>query len=188
MYEGLLIMDLLKKSAEIYTDYVDYDYTFTVDCGFSITVAFRARYFYHLVGLQYLTDIAQLDKTRQNNSAAGIYKKILNGRITHDLIRKSEFYNMIDERLSHFIDLGDVICSKLIVDFDYTKLPKTDLLSKYLLYRQYENGYAILGLRYDWQNDIYVPETFIFEHSDYYIKEQTTYNVIGIDSVHYRKS
>ena len=113
-------MDLLKKSAEIYTDYVDYDYTFTVDCGFSITVAFRARYFYHLVGLQYLTDIAQLDKTRQNNSAAGIYKKILNGRITHDLIRKSEFYNMIDERLSHFIDLGDVICSKLIVDFDYT--------------------------------------------------------------------
>lgn len=72
------------------------------------------------------------------------------------------------------------------VDYDYTKLPKTDLLSKYLLYKQYENGYAILGLRYDWKYDIYIPETFIFEHSDYYIKDQVSYDVIAVEMKHYR--
>ncbi len=51
-------MDILKKSAEIYADYVDCDYTFKLDCDIEITVAFRASNFYHLIGLQYLTDIA----------------------------------------------------------------------------------------------------------------------------------
>ena len=180
-------MDTLKKSAEIYSDYIDYDYTFELDCDIDVTVAFRASNFYHLIGLHYLTDIAQLDRTRVNNSNTSIYKKILNGRISQDLIAKSDFYHMISERISQFSNLGDIISSKFIVDFDYTKLPKTDLLSKYLLYKQYENGYAILGLRYDWKNNIYVPETFIFEHTDYYIKDQVSYNVVDVKINHYRK-
>ena len=60
-------------------------------------------------------------------------------------------------------------------------------MSKYLLYRQYKTGYAILGLKYDLHNDVYIPETFIFNHSDYYIKEQVSYNVINVSSKHYRK-
>lgn len=181
-------MDLLKKSADIYKDYVDCDYTFTLDCNITLTVAFRARNFYHLVGLQYLTDIAQLDKTRPNNSAFSIYKKILNSNITLELIQKSTFYNRIEGRLSHFSDLGEVISSKIIIDFDYTKVPRTELLSKYLLYKEYESGYAILGLRYDVSNDIYIPETFVFEPSDYYIKNQTAYNIVNIKSKHYTKT
>lgn len=187
-YEGKEYMDILKKSAEVYRQYVDYNYTFLLDCELSITVAFRAAYFHHLVGLQYLTDIAQVDKTRPNNSATGIYKKILNGKITHELIQKSAFYEKIEERIAYFVELGEVISSKFIIDFDYTKVPKTELMSKYLLYKQYENGYAILGLKYDSINDVYIPETFIFNHSDYYIKEQISYDVINVSSKHYRKT
>ena len=118
-------MDILKRSAEVYKQYVDYDYTFTLDCQLSITVAFRAAYFHHLAGLQYLTDIAQVDKTRPNNSASGIYKKILNGKITHQIIQKSAFYEKIAERLTYFVEMDKVTSSKFIIDFDYTKVPKT---------------------------------------------------------------
>ena len=59
----------LKKSAEIYSKYVDYNYTFILDCGISINAMFKADNFYHLTGLHYLTDIVQLDKRLNNNSA-----------------------------------------------------------------------------------------------------------------------
>lgn len=137
--------------------------------------------------MQYLTDIVQVDKTLPNNSASNIYRKILKDKITQDFIRKSTFYDKIDERISHFVDLGNVISSEFIVDFDYTKVPKTDLMSKYLLYRKYENGYSILGLKYNAIKNLYVPETFIFEHTDYYIKNQTSYKVIDVKFEHYRK-
>ncbi len=58
-------MNLLKKSADVYKNYVDFDYTFTLDCDISLTVAFRARNFYHLVGLQYLTVLRSLIKPVQ---------------------------------------------------------------------------------------------------------------------------
>ncbi|MEE1013411.1 MAG: PBECR4 domain-containing protein [Clostridia bacterium] len=180
-------MDLLKKNAELYANYNGYDYTFTLDCQMSVTVAFRAGHFHHLVGLHYLKDIAQVDKSRLNQSAASIYNKILKGKITQDFIQKSTFYSKIEERMLHFADFDEILSSKFIVDFDYTKVPKTELLSQYLLYKQYETGYAILGLKYDARNDIYIPETFLFEHSDYYIKDQISYAVIEVTAKHYKE-
>ena len=179
-------MDLLRKCAEVYSGYSGFDYVFTLDCNLSVTVAFRAGHFHHLAGLHYLTDIAQVDKTRFNNSTVDIYKKILKRKITQNLIEKSKFYSKIEERLFHLADLGNVISSKFIIDFDSTKVPKTELMSKYLLYRQYENGYAILGLKYDIKNNVYIPETFIFSHSDYYIKDQAVYNVIDVQAKYYK--
>ena len=179
-------MNLLKKCAEVFEKYIGYNYTFTLDCKLSITVEFRAAHFYHLAGLQYLTDIVQVDKSRQNNSTSRIYKKIIKNKITQELIEKSGFYNKIEERLMYLSDLGKVISSKFIIDFDYTKVPKTKILSKYLLYKQYENGYAILGLRYNEKKDVYIPETFIVEHSDYYIKNQNSYNIINIEAKYYK--
>ena len=181
-------MDILKKSAENYRNYIDYDYTFTLDCGISITAMFKAENYYHLSGLHYLKDIVQLDKRLYNNSAKNIYKKILNGKITHSLIEKSQFYNKIQKRLYYFCNFDEIVFSKVIVDFDYTILPQTELLSTYLLYKEYDDGYAILGLKYDNNNDIYIPETFIFSETDYYIKNQTTYNVSSITKKHYKDS
>lgn len=179
-------MDYLTKSAEVFNEYIGYNYTFTLDCQISITVEFRAKYFHHLIGLQYLEDIAQVDKTRPNNSVTSIYKKILGGKITQELLQKSQFYHKIEGRILHFPDLGKVISSKIIIDFDYTKVRKSDLLSKYLLYREYEKGYAILGLKYDANNYIYIPETFIFEPSDYYIKDQISYNITDVKAKYYK--
>ena len=176
----------LKKSAEIYSKYVDYNYTFILDCGISVNAMFKADNFYHLTGLHYLTDIVQLDKRLNNNSAKNIYKKILNNKIKQELIEKSEFYFKIEKRLQKFCDYDEIIFSKIVVDFDYTILPQTELLSRYLLYKEYEDGYGILGLKYDYSKDIYVPETFIFNETDYYIKNQVTYDIKDVTYIHYK--
>ena len=180
-------MELLKKSAETYKKYVNCNCIFKLDCELYIKVEIRAKYFHHLVGLQYLKDIAQVNPKLPHNSATDIYKKALKGKILDESIQKSEFYNKIHNRLLHFLDFDEVIHSKLIVDFDYTKLSKTSLLSRYLLYKEYEDGYAILGLKYDSKNDVYIPETFIFESTDYYIKDQISYNVVDVILEHKKK-
>lgn len=180
-----LCMDILTNCAKVYSKYADYDYTFVLDCAIEFTTAFRAENFHHLIGLQYLSDIKQVTK-RTDNGAVAIYKKILNGKISQSLIEKSKFYSEVHERLLRFCKFDEIISSKLIVDFDYSKVPNTKILSKYLLYKQYDDGYAILGLRYDTRKDLYIPETFFFEKTDYYIRNQVSYNVIDVIATHYK--
>ena len=109
----------------------------------------------------------------------------MNGKISQSLIEKSEFYSGVYERLLRFYKFDEIISSKLIIDFDSSKV-NTKILSKYLLYKQYEDGYVMLGLRYDFQKNLYVPETFFFEKTDYYIKDQISYNVIDVIQTHYK--
>lgn len=180
-------MDILKNCAQIYNKYVNYNYTFVLDCEISFVVSFHAEHFHHLVCLKYLTDTVQVTK-RKDYPTSVIYKKILKGKIPQSIIEKSEFFTKIHERLLYFCNFDEIISSKLIIDFDYTKVPSTDLLSKYLLYKQYEDGYAILGLKYDIQKGLYVPETFFFEKSDYYIKDQISYNVADLIPMHYKST
>ena len=172
-------MDILKKCAEIFEKYTSKKCTFVLDCNMTVDVIFNTKQFHHLVGLQYLTDIAQVDTRGKGNSSSYIYKQILKKRISHDTIKFSSFYGDIEDRLKYFLNFDDVVNSKIIVDFDYTKL-QTKILSKYLLYRQYGDIYVILGLRYSEKYNAYVPETFIIEPSDYYIKNQVSYNIIDI--------
>lgn len=179
-------MDLIKKCAEVFKNYVGYNYTFILDCNMSVTAMFTSGQFHHLVGLQYLTDIAQVNVEQPYNSTKRIFKNILNDNITQKLIESSNFYDNIYERLLYFTNFDDIMTAKLIIDFDYTKLPKTKIMSKYLLYKQYDDVYVILGLRYDEKKDIFVPETFIVEHSDYYVKDQTSYNVVDVKYSRYK--
>ena len=180
-------MSLILDCADKYRKYIGYDYTFILDCDISVEVMFAAQHFHHLAGLHYLKDIAQLETKRENNKAAGIYKAIRKGKIKQELIEQSSFYHKIGDRLSYFLKFDEIISSKLIVDFDYTKVPKSGIMSKYLLYKQYGNTYAMLGLRYDNKRNIYVPETFIVEPSDYYVKNQVSYNVIDVIAKKYIK-
>lgn len=179
-------MDLIKKCAEVFRNYVGYNYTFILDCNMSINVMFTSGQFYHLAGLQYLKDIAQVNIRQSNNSATNIFKKILSNNITQQLIENSSFYDKIYERLLYFANFDDVMTAKLIIDFDYTKLPKTKIMSRYLLYKQYGDVYVILGLKYDEKKNIFAPETFIVEHSDYYIKDQISYDITDVKYSRYK--
>ena len=115
-------MDLLKSCAEVYRKYIGYNYTFVLDCGIDIDVEFRAQYFYHLAGLHYLTDIAQVDRNKANNSPVSIFKRILNDKINDELIKKSKFYTKIHDRLIHFLSFDDLMTAKLLWILTVTKL------------------------------------------------------------------
>lgn len=60
-------MDILKKCAEIFEKYISKKYTFVLDCNMSVDVIFNSKQFHHLLGLQYLTDIAQVDTRGKGN-------------------------------------------------------------------------------------------------------------------------
>ena len=81
-------MELLKKCAEIYSNYAGFDYTFTLDCNMTVTVAFRSFHFHHLIGLHYLKDITQVNKTLINNS-----DYYIKDQITYNVVNvQSKYY------------------------------------------------------------------------------------------------
>jgi len=173
-------MDLLLECINKYKNYVGRDYTFFLDCGINFTVAFKKNHFYHLIGLHKLTDIAQLRKT-QYNSSSSIYRNILNGNIVFNDIVKSSHYSEIENRLKFFTDIDSIIKSKVIIDFDYTKVHQTNLLANYILFKDYGKMKAHYAFAYDRKGkDLYYPETFFVQDNDYYIKNQDIYSVIDI--------
>lgn len=179
-------MDLLNECINKYKTYAGYNYTLFLDCGINFTVGFQKKHFYHLIGLHKLTDIVQLRKTQYNN-ANSIYRNIIKGKITFDDIVKSSHYEDIRKRLEYFPDIDNVINSKIIIDFDYSKVPQTTLLTQYMLFKDYGEDIAHLGFAYDRNGkDIYYPETFIVQDNDYYIRNQETYNIVDVKIEKYR--
>ncbi|MCI8980220.1 MAG: hypothetical protein HFE52_06090 [Clostridia bacterium] len=179
-------MDLLYECASKYGNYAGCDYTFFLDCGIDFTVAFNKSHFYHLIGLHKLTDIAQLKKS-QYNSANSIYRNIMNGHIKFNDIVKSLHYNEIASRLQFFTDIYNIVNSKVIIDFDYTKVQRTSILANYILFKDYGEMKAHCGFAYDRNGkDRYYPETFFVQDNDYYIKNQDVYSVVDIKVEKYR--
>jgi len=172
-------MGLINDCARLFSNYTKYNYILTLDCCYTLKIAFKSEHFYHLAGLHYLRDIKEIDNRLPANSAKRIYKSICKNQITQETIEKSKQYSKIKNRLENFLKLDDVINCKIVVDFDYTKVPQTKIQSKYILYTQYNGLYIMLGLKYD--DDVLIPETFIVDKTDYYIKNQTCYNVVNIE-------
>lgn len=179
-------MDLLYECINKYKNYVGCNYTFFLDCGINFTVAFKKNHFYHLIGLHKLTDVKQLQKS-QYNSANSIYRNILNGNITFNDIVKSSHYSEIENRLKFFTDVDNIINSKVIIDFDYSKVNQTNLLSNYILFKDYGEVKAHYCFAYDRNGkDVYYPETFFVHNNDYYIKNQDIYRVVDVKIEKYR--
>lgn len=74
--------------------------------SYSIKLHFPPESFFHLAGLQHLTDL-----TFPSTNKERIYKEILEKKLTVSDIEKSIFYNkwFIEERLNNFVYLKDMI-------------------------------------------------------------------------------
>lgn len=180
-------MDLLYKCAKKYEELTKYNYTLTLNCGLDIDIIFKPVSFFHLMGLHKLTDIVQL--TNSKNSTL-TYKNILNGRITQDVIEKSQYYYQVKERLEKFIDIDNILKSKIIIDFDYRLTPgaSSKIMAKYILFKAYSDTNVHLCFKLDTKTqNYYSPETFIVQASDYYIKNQVVYEVVNITKTPYKR-
>lgn len=106
---GRIMSDILYDAAIEYAKLKDIIYKIIVGrkgTAYIIMLHFPAESFYHLAGLQHLTDL-----TFPSTNKERIYKEILDKNITIDDIKKSIFYNetCVEERLSSFIYLKDII-------------------------------------------------------------------------------
>lgn len=179
-------MGTIEECAKIYKNLIDKKYIFTLENNIKFTLFFTAENFYHLLGLEKLSDIAQF----KNLSPRKIYKDILSGKITQQIIQNSKHFNLIADRINFFYTINSLLdiqkSNKIIVDFDHTKLNFRSKLNntKYILYRREDENVCHLTIG---KQDKLYPETFMVEKSNIYLSEQTMLDILDIEVVLHRK-
>lgn len=174
-------MDKLLKCTIEYDKLLNKDYIFTLSNNTCIKLFFNKGHFPHLLGLHKLTDITQLTTSRKSN----IYPQIQRGNITYDTIQRSTFISDIIARIDNFYDIDLLLFDKVVINFDPTKTPagKSSLKSNIIFTKSQNNGHIHLCLAPDTKSPLYYPETFIFEPTDFYIKNQDILNIIKCDII-----
>ena len=85
-------MDLLLQCARNYENLLDVAYNFTIarkGVVREFTLTFQKMDFHHIAGLHKLRDIFDA----QRGSREDLFTNVLNGKISQELIEKSEFYS-----------------------------------------------------------------------------------------------
>lgn len=117
-------MSNLHKSAEVFYNMLNKKYIMKLSHKkniIEIILDFKMEDYFHLVGLQYLTDI------KFNKSYRQVFRQVLNGEITDDFLRKSAFYRqvennyvIVEERIKAFQKIELLLDSESII-FKYIK-------------------------------------------------------------------
>lgn len=169
----------IRECAELYSTLLDKNYIFTLEGDISFKLFFKDSNFVHLLGLGKLTDVEQL----QTQSQAAIFKDILTGDLSHNLICNSSKFSRIENRILHFQEITDMLNAdkcKIIIDFNAGLVPYSELKNtEYILYRHIGNGYTHFTLGNKGKG-IY-PETFFYENSKRYIDGQQLLDVKDIE-------
>lgn len=171
-------MDKLSECIQAYERLLYKEYILTLENGMLINLRFETNQFSHLIGLHYLTDVRQVQKTPVNGAAA-IYQNLKKGRICYADLQKSALFDHIANRIEYFPHVNELLEQKIIIDFDRRKVKKTDFKAKYILYKPHELGYLHLCLAENAK--IFYPESYIYEPSKYYISEQTLLDIVNVE-------
>lgn len=173
-------MSSLWECVELYQTLLSKDYLFTLENNISFKLFFNPNNFVHLLGLEKLRDITYF----KNNSSGNLFKLITEKQIDDSAISKSQYYSIIKSRIDYFKYLPDLLTfdksNKIIVDFDFDKLPFTTKLhnTKFILYKRIGNVYIHLTIG---NKKTLYPETFIVEQSSQYLSEQTMLDILNIE-------
>lgn len=112
-------MDLLKRAAMEFNKLLSNTYYFEIarkNSQKQFVLDFIPHDFHHIVGLHKLLDIGLV----QTGARDKVYRDILSGKIDTSDIRKSKYYDGIENRLELVGQMGDILDSNQIV-FKYLK-------------------------------------------------------------------
>lgn len=112
-------MDLLKRAALEFNKLLSDTYYFEIarkNSQKEFTLDFMPQDFHHIVGLHKLLDIGLV----QAGARDKVYRDILNGKIDSSDIKKSKYYDRIENRLELVGQMRDILDSNQIV-FKYLK-------------------------------------------------------------------
>ncbi|MBP5438163.1 MAG: hypothetical protein J6Y30_09305 [Treponema sp.] len=167
----------LKKKLDDFLKIADCKMHYTFYNGFILEFEFKKTNFPHMAGLHKLKDINIIQTYLGKQGFANqILSKIKKGALTEADIRTSKYFPGIQKRYEEFTleNLFSLSYSDVIIDFDITKLAKSRLKNtKFILFeknKNQENRHLCIAGN---QTGGFYPETFFFESSDYYVKNQT---------------
>jgi hypothetical protein len=144
--------------------------------GFLLEFQFKKTNFPHMIGLHKLKDISNIQNYLGKAGFANqVLSKIKKETLTEANIKTSKYFPLIQRRYEEFTldNLFSLSYTDVIIDFDITKLAKSKLTkTKFILFEKNnrsENRHLCIAGN---QKDGFYPETFFYDSSDYYLKNQ----------------
>ena len=191
-------MSGLKAKFEDFLKITDFKMHYEFCNGFLLEFQFKKTNFPHMAGLHKLKDMSLIQTYLGKQGFANqIISKIKKGSLTETDIKASKYFPLIQKRYEEFTleNLFGLSYNDVIIDFDVTKLARSKLKNtKFILFEKninQENRHLCIAGN---QSDGFYPETFFFEPSDYYIKNQVlekikTFQIIKADgSIYFEDS
>jgi len=103
-----------------------------------LILAFSPYEFHHLCGLNKIADVAVLRRNRER-----VFKDILSGAITFDMISSSPDFDLISDRLEYLCRLEEFMDSnEIIFSFDKRNRKSSNIEAKYLLQNNIDDEVA----------------------------------------------
>ena len=173
--------DLLKK----YNDYMRLENCtakYKLENGQVIDFTYKESNFIHLLGLHKLKDLQLImmfnDKNNRKVKTQYIISRIKKEKFTDTMIKKSNFYSVIEDRYNNFSyeTLTTMSYTDAIIDFD-SQIICSKIKSDYLLFEKKGKNYNHLGIALDTNNNQRYIETFFCEPSTNYISSQNIVKV-----------
>lgn len=175
----------VKDCISIYETLLNKKYILYLENGILLEVTFSKSNLKHLLGLHKLKDMPFVERP-----ANEIYKMISQNIVSDSVIEKSLYYSKIAERIIYFRLIPELLKSKIIVNFDASKIPDdyTSKLTntKYILYRKID-GVKVAHLTLAEGTKAYFPETFFVEPSNIYLTDQTFYDIKKVEIIDFSK-
>lgn len=173
-------MEEIKNTIDVFERLRKYQYKITVENGMEILLRFERERYHHLAGYQHLTDLPDVADPISKHK---FYNDLRRGKISKEKIKKSELYGEIQERVSFFDKLEEIMApgeGRIIVEFDKSKTD-TVIKAKFHLFRREGDPFKGEAVYYtlfiDTKNgDTYYPVTYVVEHSNMYVREQKFYD------------
>ena len=170
-------MDVLKSCAVKFSELLNKKFIITLSNLEVITIVFKIEHFYHLIGFQYLTDLAILKRNKNV-----IYKEIINNKITYNDVCFSIFIDGIIERINNFEYITEIILSNTIVKFD-SKKSYSRINADYVLLRNELGKYIMLFLGKNKSHNNLFPVSFIVREDNNYIYGQKSVSINKIEII-----
>ena len=171
--------DNIQDCAKLYNNLLNKRYYITLENGIKFEFYFTKQGFAHLLGIHKLKDIPQL----RNSSSDKVLKDILSGKLKHNTLKVSKYYNKISDRIEHFEQISDMLditkSNKIIINFNKELVLDTKLdNTKFIFYKSESVGYSMLTIGKKTKQ--FYPETFFYEESNRYISEQILLDIVDI--------
>ena len=174
-------LDSIQDCAKLYKTLLNKTFYFTLENNIKFKLFFKAENFVHIIGLHKLTDL----KLTEQFSAKVLFKKLLNGDISNELIKNSTNYKKIQNRIYYFDNIIDMLnnkSAKIIINYDKSLVNNSKLINtKYILYKTIDECYLMLTIGKKESGEY--PETLFLESTKKYISNQELLDIIDIKTV-----